>query len=203
MKIWGIDAIYSSCMQRTLETARPIFEQTQTSWYVWPALGETNRRGWPTVRESAAAGQPVEQSERDKLKLAHPNHVPLAALRDRFPTFIPDQPFSWPDEWWLPLEHESREQAYDRAEAVLHHLTMRYRDKDVRLAVVCHNAFGSVLLSKLMQCPPSDQNTFTHAHAAITAVDIFPTYNQVQFMNYVGHLLPEEITEGVHFAPCR
>ncbi|MEF3306867.1 histidine phosphatase family protein [Paenibacillus sp. GYB003] len=201
MKLWGVDAIYSSCMQRTLETARPIYEQTGAPWYVWPALSETDRRGWPRIRERLAAGRiAAERSAEAGLRLAHPNHIPLSALRERFGTFEADQPFPWPDEWWLPLEDETREQAYGRAEQALRHLVDRYRGTDARIAVVCHGALGSVLLSLLAGCPPVDHNTFSQAHAAISAADVLESHTQLRFVNYVGHLEPEDVTEGVDFS---
>lgn len=199
MKLWGVDAIYSSSMQRTLETARPIAMQTGAPWYVWPALSETDRRGWPRVRELLEAGLKLERSAEAELRLAHPNHVPLNTLRERFGTFEANQPFPWPDEWWLPLEDETREQAYGRAEEALHALVARYRGTNARIAVVCHGALGSVLLSLLAGCPPGDHNLFSQAHAAISAADVLDGYKQIKFVNYVGHLEPEDVTEGVDF----
>lgn len=200
MKQWGIDALYSSCMQRTLETALPIYKNTGVPWHVWPALSETDRRRWPKLRELQALGENIANSallparEHD-----HPNHIPLTKLRERFGVFATDQPFPWPDEWWLPLEGETREQTYERADQVIRYLVQRYRGSDIRIAVVCHGAFGSVLLTRFMHCPPSDNNLFGQAHTAISAIDIFDDYTQVTFSNYVGHLPPEWVTEGVDF----
>jgi len=200
MKLWGVDAIYSSSMQRTLETARPIVEQTGAPWYVWPALSETDRRGWPRVRELRASGRNAGRSAEAEQRLAHPNHVPLCTLRERFgSTFETNQPFPWPDEWWLPLEDETREQAYGRAGEALHALATRYRGTHARIAVVCHGALGSVLLSQLTGSPPGDHNLFSQAHAAISAADVLDGCTQIKFVNYVAHLEPEEVTEGVDF----
>lgn len=199
MKRWGIDAIYSSSMQRTLETAKAISESTGAPWHVWPALGETDRRGWPKLRELAAAGLAFERTAEETMRLAHPNHVALPALRERYNAFAADQPFAWPDEWWLPLTNETREQAYGRGEVVLRHLLLRHQGQEARIAVVCHGAFGSVLLSLLAKCPPSDHNAFTQAHAAISAVDVSDGCAHIRFVNYVGHLSQDEVTEGVEF----
>ncbi|GAA3409195.1 histidine phosphatase family protein [Paenibacillus hodogayensis] len=200
MSQWGIDALYSSCMQRTLETARPIRERTGVPWSVWPALGETDRRGWPVIREKLARGESPESPEQIALRREHPNHVPLSALGEGFGPFETNQPFPWPEQWWLPLENETREQTYERADEAIRHLLRLHRgDGDIRIAVICHGAFGSVLLTRLMQCPPSDSNLFNQAHAAISAVDLFDDSTQLRFLNYVGHLSPDEVTEGVNF----
>ncbi|TNJ59408.1 histidine phosphatase family protein [Paenibacillus hemerocallicola] len=203
MKLWGIDVMYSSCMQRTLETAGAIYESTNVSWHVWPSLIETDRRGWPSIRERISSGQSVGSSAVDRQRLDHPNHLPLEALRQRFGSFTIDPPSPWQEQWWLQLANETREQAYARADETLHHLLQRHRGSNARIAVVCHNAFGSVLLSRLTLTPPCDHVVFGHAHAAISAVDVFETHNQIRFTNYVGHLSHDEVTEGVDFGPLR
>jgi broad specificity phosphatase PhoE len=145
----------------------------------------------------------MESSASDRQRLDHPNHIPLETLRQQFGSFAVDPPFPWPEQWWLQLANETREQAYARADDTLHHMLLRHRGMNARIAVVCHNAFGSVLLSRLTHTPPSDHIVFGHAHAAISAVDVFETHNQILFTNYVGHLLPDEVTEGVDFGTLR
>lgn len=199
MKKWGIDRLYSSSMQRTLQTSLPIYEQTGVPWHVWPAISETDRRGWPRIRKRLAAGETIRLSDEDQLRHEHPNHVPLGALRERFGVFTADQPFDWPDQWWQPLTNETREQAYQRAEDSIRYLLQRHEQEDVRIAIVCHGALGSILLTLLAGSPPCDHNLFSQAHAAISAVDIEDGHAQIKFVNYVGHLPEDEVTEGVEF----
>lgn len=199
---WGskLDAIYSSSLQRALMTAEPTHRQLGIPWHVWPALSETGRREWPKMRQLELDGQynaHVEQQSRIKAEQGE-FHPKLSHLHHTFPGVQVEQPYEWPDDWAPPLEAETREKTYSRAQRVIAAFRRKYDKADVRIAVVCHGAFGSVLINVLMGCSPCDHNRFSQAHSAISRIDIADDgETSMRMLNYLGHLTPDMITEGV------
>jgi broad specificity phosphatase PhoE len=202
---WGIDFLYSSSMARALQTAQPIHERLHVPWYVWPAFSETWRPRWPQLRALATTDTDDASPHLPETPLdaeAVVRYVPLTQLPARYRGICLSQPFPWPDAWWTVLEGETREAAYARAKQAISALWEQHRGSQARIALVCHGAFASVLLTVLTQGPPCDYNRFSHAHAAITRVDLHDEgIARLRFLNYLGHLSPALITEGVDPAP--
>lgn len=200
---WGIDVLYSSPYQRAIETAQPIQKKLGVPWHLWPALSETGRRDWPKIRQAQSAGMdrdldPHAPSSHEVAR-ERPHFPPVSKLVQQYPETEASQPFPWPDDWHIPLKGETREAAYARALQCIQALNARHQD-DSRLALVCHGAFGSVLLTVLSGGPPCDHNRFGFAHAAIARVDLFKDGRTMfELVDYIGHLLPDCVTEGPNF----
>ncbi len=163
-------------------------------WAIWAPACETDRRNWPKNAglppEERAAARTVREDD-------HLYYRPLSELAKEYGASV-EQPIAWPDHWWPPLRLETQDEAYARGRSVLSALMKRHRTED-RVALVCHGAFGSVLLSLLCECPPAFHNRFSHTHAGITRVDIDEKGAvSLRFLNYVEHLSGEGlITETV------
>ncbi len=200
---WGIDTLYSSTYRRAIETALPIHEKLGVPWHMWPALSETGRRSWPRLRErqaDGAGGSAYQARQRAMASGEHLESYPLVSeLAKRYPAAKPTQPFEWPDDWYAPLIDETREETYARAHLVLGAIKNLHKDGD-RVAVVCHGAFGSVLLTVLAEGPPCDHNRYGFAHAAIARVDLMRDGTTMfELVDHIAHLLPDLVTEGPEF----
>ena len=89
--------------------------------------------------------------------------------------------------WWEAHVRERREGAYSRAAAALAHLRARHEERD-RIAIVTHGAFGSVLLSVALGCPPTDQNRFSQYNCALSLLEITEEGARLHHQNRVEHL---------------
>lgn len=199
-KFGGVDYIYSSTYRRALDTAVPIHARLSKPWYAWPALCETNRRKWPEVRKLSDEKTSLATqlaNNKYKLECIPENYYLTSQINKYYSSVELNQPIDWPDAWWLPLEGESRDVCYERASVVLDLLKQRHNGKNERIAIVCHGAFGSVLLTVLTESPPSDHNRFSFTHAGISCVKISGDgYASILFSNYFSHLYPDYKTIG-------
>lgn len=198
---WGrLDAIYSSSLQRALQTAEAIYRRINVPWHVWSILCETDRRGWPAIRQLELEGKyEAHAAEKAAIRASQSEHYPrLSQLGEVFKGAQPSQQFDCPDVWQPGLEAETREKTYGRARQAIDAIRQTYAGADVRIAVVCHAAFGSVFLNELMGCEPCDHNRFSFSHAAITRVDVEDDGSvSLRMVNYVGHMPQDMITEGI------
>lgn len=204
-KLGGVDYIYSSTFHRALDTAKVFYEWFNVPWHVWPALCETGRTQWPRLREMQNLGEKLacdyyengEIEEVYKRSQDYPSsYYPLISeLIEQYPKIILSQPFSWSDAWWLPLVDETREIAYMRARRVIEAIKQQHENTDCSIALVCHGAFGSVLMTVLTEGPPCDHNRFSFAHAAFSCVKVHEDGTiQVIFADYIAHLYPNYLT---------
>ncbi|SEP14601.1 histidine phosphatase family protein [Paenibacillus sp. OV219] len=199
---WGrLDAIYSSSLQRAMQTAEAIYKkQPEVPWHVWPILCETDRRGWPAMRQLELEGTYTAHVDNAAaIREAQGENYPrLSKLGDVYQGAQASQMFDWPDVWQGRLEADTREKTYERARLSIEALRKTYEGDDARIAVVCHAAFGSVFLNVLMGCEPCDHNRFAFSHASIARVDVEDDGAvSLQMVNYVGHLPQDMITEGI------
>ncbi len=204
-KLGGLDYIYSSTFNRALETAKAFYEWFNVPWHVWPALCETGRKEWPHLRERRNHGEKlasdyykegnVEEVLKRSQDYPRSNYPLVSELAEQYPQIILSQPFDWPDVWWLPLVDETREMAYERARRVIEAIMQLHRNTDCSIALVCHGAFGSVLMTVLTEGSPCDYNRFSFAHAAFSSVKMHDDGDiQVIFTNYIAHLYPDYLT---------
>ncbi|TBL80749.1 histidine phosphatase family protein [Paenibacillus thalictri] len=201
---WGkLDAIYSSSLQRALQTAQAIYGRLAEPppWRVWPALCETHRRGWPAMRQLELEGRYAAYAAEEAARKAEQgeHYPPLSQLGALFPgAQAHGELFEWPDVWHPQLEAETREKTYARARQVVDAVKKSHAGEDVRIALVCHAAFGSVFLNELLGCEPCDNNRFSFAHAAIARADLEDDGAvSLRMVNDVGHMPQAMVTEGV------
>lgn len=189
-------------MHRALQTARPIYEALQIPWHAWPALGETAMRTWSRIQELEATGTDGATALAAKMEARGVTYIPDSAppdeaLQEAYPGIQYTQPFEWSDTWGAqPLCLEGQEAAYQRGEQVVEALLSRHSGTDVRIAVVGHGNFGSVMMSVLTSSAPTPFSRFTQFNGAISRVDISDDgKTSLRFLNYVGHLPAEMVRD--------
>lgn len=196
-----IDVIYSSSLQRAMQTAQPIYRRLGVPWHVWPLLCETDRRGWPRMRQMVQEGtHAAHVAELAAKRAGQGEYFPLLSrIGEHFPgAQLGEACNDWPDCWQPILEGETRETTYGRAKKAIAAIRKAHQGTDARIAVVCHAAYGSVLLTELLGCEPCDHNLISFSHAAIARVDLEDDGTvSLRMVNYVGHLPSDKVTEGV------
>ncbi|TBL80795.1 histidine phosphatase family protein [Paenibacillus thalictri] len=193
---WGIDELYSSPMIRAVQTAAAIHAETAAPWHVWPSVSETDRRAWTKLR----SGEPGKTLQADAEYAAVSSHEGLTL---HYPHIRWNPAEIGRPDWRIPLLNETREMTYERAASFLSYLEQTYGGSQKTVAVVCHNAFLSVLLTVISGGTPADHNRFLHAHGAIARVDWYRENSgdktwatSVQFTGYTSHF-PTELVTGL------
>lgn len=184
LKAWGIDFLYSSSQARAIETALAVQKRCNVPWTIWGPACETDRRNWPRNAQIPPSERAAARTLKDDDALFY---RPLSSLGQDYGASV-QQPIEWPDAWWLPLKFETQEEAYARGRSVLDVLLRKHGIRD-RVALVCHAAFGSILLTLLCEASPAFHNRFTHTHAGITRIDIDEQGTvSLRFLNATDHL---------------
>lgn len=155
---WRPEVIVCSPLQRSLDTAAPLFAATGVPWLCWADVVEANR--------------------------AHPTDgTPVAALRGRFPAvaFEPDMP--WPG---FPGP-ETSGQAAARAERLIARLAAAFPD-GARVAVVGHGRFNAFLLRAWLGSPQDGAVEIVQGNTCINHLHIGPRTVALLRYNDCAHL---------------
>jgi len=175
--------LYSSCMLRALQTAEPISAQLGIPWHVWPVFVETKLDTWyqkaneqPAISDLTTAWNAGDALDFGDIAEKHKQHYPgryylLSEIPIQFPDSVLDQPFPWPDRWWVPVVGESLESGYSRASLAIAALRRLHGD-DARIVVVAHGDCGDLMISHLLGLPPIDRRRFQTDHASLTTIDV-------------------------------
>ncbi len=169
-----IEALYAAPLSRTVQTATPLSRQKDLPIRLWADLAETDRGAWIT---GPASGPPNRMLTLSEIRSEWPHVVPEDGLQDETP-------------WWESIAGESREAAYNRAARVLDRLRERYPDDDTPIAVITHGAFGSVLMSVALGCPPTNTNRFNQYNCGISLLAFTEEPTRLRYLNWVEHLPP-------------
>ncbi|HQM33039.1 MAG TPA: histidine phosphatase family protein [Candidatus Hydrogenedentes bacterium] len=169
----GITALYTSPMMRAMQTAKALHEVLGLPMQVRVELAETYRPAWPAPPGS---GEPIPK-----------RGLTIAEARTMFSAAEYPEDIAAGEPWWEAHVRERREGAYNRAAAALAHLRARHEERD-RIAIVTHGAFGSVLLSVALGCPPTDQNRFSQYNCALSLLEITEEGARLHHQNRVEHL---------------
>lgn len=176
---FGIKRIYTSAMQRALETATPIGQALGLRPEVWV---EVHEHGGMWLDHGAPIGV-----------VGYPG-MTRAEIAARFPDMCLPADVT-ENGWYDPaLGNEGWELARTRAERVAARLR-GWGDQDDRIALVTHGGFGSLLLRALFSASPAAHLFFHHDNTGITRVR-FRADGQVslRYLNRVSHLPAELIT---------
>jgi broad specificity phosphatase PhoE len=176
----GIDALYSSCLLRAIQTGQALQRKTGLPQQVWPVFCETESTWqWKLKSDPDAVTKAVawrdgeswdDQEELAKAKKIGDYYL-LSEIGQRFPHCELTQPFRWPDAWWKAFEGQTMDADLARirlgVEALLHK-----HGKDDRVAVVCHANSASAILSVLLglNCFPATR--FSMCHTAVHWVEV-------------------------------
>lgn len=158
-------ALYCSPLERALQTAAILHSRLHLPPYVYPAFSETGF-SW---------GEP--DATREQLQASYPHAILDASITSS---------------GWAPSDHETEDEAYERAGAVARWLSARYPEPDASVLVVTHGHFGAILVGYLVGSLPCGYTRFSHNNGGISRVDIVDGQSKLRFLNRVAHL-PEEM----------
>lgn len=193
-----LDAVYSSCHLRALQTAEPLHDRTDGAWHAWPVFCEGSRETWadrweenPERAEQLVAwqtGEPIATTTPEEVEEADGNYYLLSSIPELFPGARLSQPFPWPEAWWEPLAGQTHTQAYARVTLGSEALRRHHADGD-RIAVVCHGISGEVLLTELMGYPWRPQRRIAFATTGVIRLDRLDTGQwRIVYLNRTDHL---------------
>ncbi len=174
----GVDELYSSCQLRALETAAAVESSLACEWHVWPMFYETHTRRWierfdddqGDVDQYVAWPMPVDDVDVTADTRDDRYRYVLSEVPERFPGIHVDQPFPWPDAWWLPLQRRTLATGYARADFALQGLLSRHEQGD-HVLVVSHGNIGDKLVTALLDLPRrTPRKRFYFGNTAMTSV---------------------------------
>ncbi len=191
-----LDALYSSSMLRAIQTALPLQHRTGLPLQVWPVLCESIIETWQEKIQRNPTVIPVPKSWRggvsydDQEELAHKqakgeDYCLLSDLPSRFPQGQLTQPFQWAEAWWKPLEGETREEGFARAELAAQTLLSRHHH-DEYVAVVCHGNFGDMLLRYLLGLERFQYRDFSMDETGVNWIEV--TEKGLRLMHTINNL---------------
>lgn len=198
-----IQALYSSCMLRALETALPLQKCWNLPLQVWPVFCETNTLTWTDLHRKAPhlaeltvawrADEPAGVFERIQADHSNGNHYLLSELAQRYPGVELTQPFHWPDAWWTALYGACRETAYARIELGTQALLARHKTGD-NVVLVGHGNSGDMMLAVLLNMSRTQRRRFSTANTCICEldIDIEAGHHRLVRHNSIDHL-PESL----------
>ena len=197
------DAVYSSCLLRSLQTAEQIHRYLDCDWHVWPVFCESSNEVWSERRQQEpdramqlAAWQTdksVNASSESEPNGKHGNYYQLSDITEKFPDVTLTQPFPWPEAWWVPGEGQTRSMGYVRAELGVRALIDRHGE-DECVAIVCHGNIGDKILTTLMDFPRHQQSRrFDFDYTGIARVDRNEDTWKIRYLNRTSHLA-EDLT---------
>lgn len=176
---FGIRKLFTSAMQRALETAEPISQALGLNAEVWVAIHE---HGGMWLDHGAPTGV-----------IGYPG-MTRAEIATRFPnTYLPADVTA--NGWYDPSRgFECWDDARMRAERVAEQLRA-WPDPDDRIALITHGGFSSLLLRALFNASADATVFFHHDNTGITRVR-FNTggWLSLRYQNRVSHLPADLIT---------
>ncbi len=197
-----LDAIYTSCQLRALQTAQPVSERCEAPWHVWPSLCEvTGTRLADRWQESSdgidgLASWPVDEAiatpSKEQLSTMDGHYYTLREIPDRFPGAEVTQPFPFPEAWWVPCEGQTYETGFARVELGAEAIRERH-ERNESVAVICHNGSANMFVTTLMGYPREPQFPIRFGTAGITRLDLNDDGNwRIGYANRRAHL-PEHL----------
>ncbi len=169
----GITRLYTSAMQRALQTAQPIGRALGLRPEVWVDVHEHGGMWLDHGEPVGVVGYPGMR--RSEIKSRFPDVI--------LPTDVTE------DGWYDPAQgYESWEQAAVRAEKVAERLRA-WDNPDDHIAIISHGGFTHLLLCALLRVMPESDVFFHHDNTGITRLR-FRKNGQVslRYLNRVSHL---------------
>lgn len=176
---FGIRRLYTSAMQRALETAAPISRALALPPEAWV---EVHEHGGMWLDHGAPIGI-----------VGYPG-MSRAEIAARFPTM--HMPTEITESGWYDpaLGYESLEQAWARAGQVAAQLRA-WPDPDDRIALVTHGGFSSLLLGTLFSASPTARIFYHHDNTGVTRVRFREDGRiSLRYLNRVSHLPAHLVT---------
>jgi 2,3-bisphosphoglycerate-dependent phosphoglycerate mutase len=179
-----ISHIYTSLMQRAIQTATAVAQALNLPLVAWPELHEVGGIYVDGPGEDERTGLPGPNRQYFE------RHYPHMTLPD-----------SLGGEGWWNRPFESRDEARLRATNVAEELFRRHGGRDDRVALITHGAFSNYLLSHLLNraAPPDEGHDPRHpwlftSNTGITCLSYAGGYATLYYTNRLDHLPADLIT---------
>jgi 2,3-bisphosphoglycerate-dependent phosphoglycerate mutase len=177
---FSITHLYTSLMQRAVETANIVAEALDLPLYAWEDLHESGG----IYLDDETTGEPVGLPGMGRSHFQ--SHFPRLVLPD-----------SVTDDGWWNRPYEALEQRPLRARRVLNDLLTRHGGTEDSVAIISHGGFYNRFLTALLNLQPYLQENsywFVLNNVAITRIDFGPEEVRLIYMNRLGFLPPDMIT---------
>ena len=159
------DVLYCSPLDRALQTAAILSSKLNIPTYVHPDFSEVG----------FCWGEP--NATREQLQSAYPFAVMDASISE---------------DGWASAEHETEDEAYERAGRVVDFLFAQHFNSNATILIISHGRFGSILIGYLVGVRPCGYARFSQNNGGISLVKIADGRIQLRCLNATAHL-PEEL----------
>ncbi len=194
-----LDALYSSCLLRAMETAQHVQQATQLPQQVWPVFCESESSWRWRLGKNPQDVEPTvgwrdgrhwdDQEELIKARQTGDYYL-LSELSQRFTGCELTQPFRWPDAWWMALEGQTMEIDFARVVLGAQALLNRHGEND-HVAVVCHANSGNMLMHYLLGLNRFPSNRFMMNETCVNWLEVTEAGSAgLRMVNGLYHLPP-------------
>ncbi len=194
-----LDALYSSCLLRAIQTGQSLQRRTGLPQQIWPIFCETEsswqwrQKTKPEKVVKAVAWRDGESwDDQEELSIASKegDYYLLSEIEQRFPGCELTQPFRWPDAWWKALEGQTMDADFGRVRLGVEALLQKHDSED-HVALVCHANCASMLLSTLLGLDCFPQTLFAMNHTAVHWIEATELgHGKIMATNCLYHLPP-------------
>jgi 2,3-bisphosphoglycerate-dependent phosphoglycerate mutase len=179
-----VNHLYTSLMQRAIQTGTVIAQVLDLPLIAWPEIHE---RGGIYLTNT--------ETEEDE-GLPGPNR---AFFEDNYPHLI--LPDSLKEEGWWSRPYEHREEALTRAALVLEALMARHGGTDDHIVFITHGGFTQSLLQTFFDIAPGGSRFagerfvwFKSNNGSITRIDITEEVLRLSYSNFIDYMPGDLIT---------
>jgi 2,3-bisphosphoglycerate-dependent phosphoglycerate mutase len=172
-----ITHLYSSLMQRAIQTATAVSTALDLPLVAWPEIHE---RGGIYLSDEHGHEQGLPGPGRTYFETQYPHLV------------LPD---SLAEDGWWNRPYELREAALGRAEAVLAALMDRHGGTEDHVAFVTHGGFTQSILQTLFSISPNGSPFagdrfvwFKFNNGAISRIDVTDDLLRLTYLNYIDYM---------------
>lgn len=176
---FGITHLYSSLMQRAVQTGSYIAQALDLPLHAWPDIHE--RGGLYLRNEDTGEVRPLPGPSTSFFAESYPQ---LHIAEDLHP-----------QGWWSTRPYEQTSDALSRAEVVLSELMTRHGDSEDHVAFVTHGGFTQSLLYTLFGFLPEGGRLAEERdvwlkmnNGSITRIDITPALLRLNYLNYIDYM---------------
>lgn len=174
---YHIDFLYSSLMQRAIQTALPIMKNLQI-----PLIGLLD------THESGGVYQDDEQTHQP---VGLPGFTPNE-LKLKYPDLTLPEDLN--DQGWWNRPFETVQERVDRANRLIEYLKEMHHDRNHVIALISHQGFFNHFFFGLLGMNRPSNFWFTLNNVSITCLDITGDDVNSVYINRLDHLRPELVT---------
>lgn len=155
------DVLYCSPLDRALQTATILYSRLHITPYAHPFFSEVG----------------FSWGEKDATRKQLQSSYPVVTLDASIGIHR-----------WAPADHETEDEAFQRAGKVIDFILERHPDPNACVLIVSHGRFGSILIGYLFGVHPCGYARFSQNNGGISLVRIVDDEIKLRFQNATAHL---------------